>query len=407
MFSLSFFHAMIQERRKFGPLGWNVKYEFNESDLECSQSTLKMLLDEQDEVPWESLVYVTGMINYGGRVTDDQDRHCLMTILEQYYTPSGVVANDPDFKFSSSGHYYAPGDVEGSITLEGMMEYIRGLPMEEQPEVFGMHDNALVAYNISETDRIINTVLGIQPRVTSTSDDEATPEQLVDAMAADMESRMPLDLDMDDCFPGLFDRDPETGQMDSLATVLLQEVDRFNGLLAVLRHSLGLLRKAIKGLIVMSGDLEAMFDSLSANKTPGLWMTAGYPSLKPLASWFKDLEARMEFMHGWNKGGVPVSICLPYIFFTQGFLTGALQQHARKHLIPIDAIDFSFEVTKIRSDDEVNEIGPPEDGCYVRLLIPATFNSRNISERLRLMTGAWALHRSREMVRGDHDLAAV
>ena len=56
-------------------------------------------------------------------------------------------------------------------------------------------------------------------------------------------------------------------------------------------------------------------------------MTAGYPSLKPLASWFKDLEAWMEFMQGWNKGGVPFSICLPFIFFfTQGFLTGALQQ---------------------------------------------------------------------------------
>ena len=73
-----------------------------------------------------------------------------------------------------------------------------------------------------------------------------------------MEARMPVDLDMEECAPGLFDRDPETGQMDSLATVLLQEVDRFNGLLAVLRRSLALLHKAIKGLIVMSGDLEAV-----------------------------------------------------------------------------------------------------------------------------------------------------
>ena len=93
-----------------------------------------------------------------------------------------------------------------------------------------------------------------------------------------------LDLDMEECLEGLFDRDPETGQMDSLATVLLQEIDRFNGLLANLRESLVLLRKAIKGLIVMSGDLEQMFDALLANKVPPGWDKAGPYTIHPPTS---------------------------------------------------------------------------------------------------------------------------
>lgn len=81
-------------------------YEFNDSDLETTFTMLRLFL-EQDEVPWEALIFVTGHINYGGRVTDDNDRVLLMTALAKYCC---VEALKDGYKFSESGTYYNPPD---------------------------------------------------------------------------------------------------------------------------------------------------------------------------------------------------------------------------------------------------------------------------------------------------------
>ena len=123
------------------------------------------------------------------------------------------------------------------------------------------------------------------------------------------------------------------------------------------------LRTALKGLVVMSSDLEKMFTSMVNNQVPELWSKVGWLSTKTLASWVKDLDRRLKFMRDWMTTGTPKSFWLPGFFFPQGFMTGALQSHARRYRLPIDTLNFGFKILPIDNAEDVHEA--PADGLYI------------------------------------------
>lgn len=99
VFGVCFFHAIILERKKFGPLGWNIKYEFSDSDRECALLNLDMFCAD-GYIPWDALIYITGEITYGGRVTDFWDQRCLRSVLKGFFHPSTL---EDSYKYSQSG----------------------------------------------------------------------------------------------------------------------------------------------------------------------------------------------------------------------------------------------------------------------------------------------------------------
>ncbi|GFT27966.1 dynein heavy chain 7, axonemal, partial [Nephila pilipes] len=347
VFSLCFFHALIQERKKFGPIGWNIPYGFNESDLRISLQQLQMFVNEYLEVPFEAITYMTGECNYGGRVTDDWDRRCLLTLLADFCNPS--IIKEKEYKLSPDGNYAVP-DMD---CYEEIVDYIESMPSTQHPGVFGMHENVDITRELQESKRLLDSILLTEG--TGASADGGTTDNQLNEVAADILAKLPPSFDMEEAnmrYP--------VSYSESMNTVLVQEMERFNKLHHTIRSSLQQLQAVIKGLVVMSADLEALAGSLLIGRLPAMWATVSYPSLKPLGSYINDFIQRLNFLQRWFDVGKPSVFWLSGFYFTQAFLTGAMQNYARKYKIPIDQLAFEYEVLKIDESDVT-----PEDGVYV------------------------------------------
>ncbi len=148
--------------------------------------------------------------------------------------------------------------------------------------------------------------MAIQPKdAAQGAKDELSPDERVIQLCRAFAERM----------PALLSSETELNTMDSMEVCCHQEKDRFNKLIAVINGSLKEIEKAIKGVILMTPKLDQMYQSFLNNVVPQLWVSAAYPSLKPLGSWFDDFLKRTSFFQNWLDHGKPKAYWLSGFFF--------------------------------------------------------------------------------------------
>ncbi|XP_043281668.1 dynein axonemal heavy chain 3-like [Venturia canescens] len=207
--------------------------------------------------------------------------------------------------------------------------------------------------------QLLSGVLLTQTQITGVSG-VSDMDTLVENIASDILSKMPEQFNMEEVavkYPVLY--------ANSMNTVLRQELIRYNRLTNVIKKSLKDVKKAIKGQVTMSSSLEEVFLSMSIGKVPIEWDKKSYPSLKPLASYINDLLGRIEFFNDWIANDAPIVFWISGFFFTQSFLTGVLQNYARSLKIPIDHLDFEFEVKDTSIEQESPSLGVFTKGLFL------------------------------------------
>ncbi|CAL4065768.1 unnamed protein product, partial [Meganyctiphanes norvegica] len=348
LFALAFFHALIQERRSFGPLGWNVPYEFNESDIRISVLQLQMMLNEcGGSLPIEALVYLTGECNYGGRVTDARDRRLLHCLLTKFYNKQTLEIEN--YSMCGLKEYCIPVCDD----WKEFVDHIGTMPLSTQPRVFGLHQNADITKDSREVDQLFRGVLALEPQISASVATEASTVVVQD-LTMEILSRMPPIFDMtlvEDKYP--------INYSQSMNTVLRQELLRYNRLLSTVKNSMKEVMSAVNGECVMSAEIETTYKALVIGQVPPCWLTRSYPTLKNLARYVADLLHRLKFFNRWIEDGMPDVFWFSGFFFPNSFLTGLRQNFSRKTHTPIDRTYFKFMVLGKEIEDILCECHKP------------------------------------------------
>jgi len=117
------------------------------------------------------------------------------------------------------------------------------------------------------------------------------------------------------------------------------------------------------GILGLTESIELMMQNLYLNQIPECWLKLSYPSLMNLSGYIHDLNLRVNFLQQWIADGTPAAFWISGFFFPQAFLTGSLQNFARKYSISIDTLSFEFNV---QTDIDPSKIqNRAKDGIYV------------------------------------------
>ncbi|RYY31400.1 hypothetical protein EON62_06415, partial [archaeon] len=296
VYGLCFLHAVVLERRKYGKIGWNVNYDFNESDFNISRRLLALYLTKAYEsgdelIPWGSLKYLIGDAMYGGRVSDSFDRRVLSTYLEEYMGDF-LFDEGNHFYFSRSGFDY---DLPERGPIETYMAKVESLPLTNGPAVFGLHPNAEIGYFTAASKQLWIDLIDLQPR-TAAGGTGSSREDYIASIVKDVQAKVPEPEDIMNIRKRL---SAETGTITPTEVVLLQELERWNNLVTSITLSLVDLSRALNGEIGMSDALEDVGSALFNGRIPQLWRNLSPETQKPLGSWMLHFQARYAQYKSW------------------------------------------------------------------------------------------------------------
>ncbi|GJN87844.1 hypothetical protein Rhopal_000799-T1 [Rhodotorula paludigena] len=353
-FLVAWFHAVIQERLRYVPLGWSKTFEFNDADQEAALNTIDAWLAsaakgranvDPANIPWAAIRSLVRETVYGGKIDTVFDQSLLDSFVATLFS---ARAYDVDFQLVPPSD-----DDEGLVApeatqLEQFIEWASKLPEQEPPSYLALPPTAERVIALAQGSALLSRLL----KMRSLDDDDET-------VAADLHktnaSTQPAWLRAlkQSCMEWLellpkdsprLGASPD-GSKDPLFRFFEREVALAAKLLPTIRTDLSNLVKVCDGELKQTNDLRALLSDLTKGTVPASWRRYRCRAL-PVGTWLVDLSKRIAqlatVVGSADLAAVPVALGL--LFHPHGFITASRQAVAHRTKSSLEELSLEVEL---------------------------------------------------------------
>ncbi|CAF3379900.1 unnamed protein product [Rotaria sp. Silwood1] len=340
LFVLAWFHAIVQERRKYIPQGWTKFYEFSQADLRAGYEIIHRLCERADrqsggEIQWDYIYGLFDQAVYGGRVDNPIDTDVLRSYLMQYFN-SAIIGGSRGSKHKLALHINLPN----SPNFNEYKKICEDLNDDQDaPSLFGLPANIERSAQRMNSAQIINSLKILQR--TDVEVEKFDKEKWSALLTPLLNLWKKLNQDTD--FIKLRVQPPiEDGSLSPIQSFL--QLERYNGiqLVQTIHENLASLSKVIRGINLITNEIQEYAKDLLQNETPQTWQdrwegpTDSMQYLRAVVSKAKAMQQIATSIK--DRDIFSQTINLSDLFRPDTFLNALRQQTARETKQPMDTL---------------------------------------------------------------------
>ncbi|CAF2056597.1 unnamed protein product [Rotaria magnacalcarata] len=340
LFVLAWFHAIVQERRKYIPQGWTKFYEFSQADLRAGYEIIHRLCERADkqsggEIPWDYIYGLFEQAVYGGRVDNPVDTDVLKSYLTQYFN-TAVIGGSRGSKTRLASNINLPNSSNFS-EYKKICEDLND--DQDAPSLFGLPANIERSAQRMNSTQIINSLKVLQRT------DVEVEKFDKDKWSALLTPLLNLwkKLNQDTDFIKLKVQPPvEDGSLSPIQSFL--QLERYNGiqLVQTIHENLASLSKVIRGISLITNEIQEYAKDLLQNETPQTWQDrweGPTDSMQYLRVVVSKAKAMQQITSSTKDRDIfSQTISLSDLFRPDTFLNALRQQTARETKQPMDTL---------------------------------------------------------------------